>query len=170
MCSNHLTYPNPIMSNYAERPSITDSCIVCMEEYGNARNIHIPKSCPHPICKKCVKRCNECPLCKVKYPKKEVSDIQRRIKHVIYLRRTLYRFTKDIQKITETLGDQYRIQYDLIYNTHVHALVSAEKELQDQMTVPQRRIRRISVLHMPYHTEDLNYLMIRYELAVPPES
>ena len=156
------------MSNYNQSPEVTDSCMICMEEYKTKQNIHIPKTCSHPICKKCYKRCTDCPYCKTSYKKKQPSDTDKRIKHILYLRRVLFRFIKEGKKNQEDWGNQYRMQYELLYNTHVHSIVTAEKELQEKMTAPQRLQRRKATYRLPYPNEDVNDLLFQLELLVPP--
>jgi len=153
------------MSNYVNPPNIDDTCPVCLDEYGHTKNIFVPKTCPHPICKKCVKKCKECPYCKVAYKnKREMTENAKRVKHIYFLRKNYYTYVKSSRDCIEQYGGTYNHHYDLVHDTYVIGIVHMEKDLQDNMNARDRAARRRSLLRHPYNSVPLEERMQMYNL------
>lgn len=165
-----ITFQFETMSNYIRPPSVTDTCMVCYEPYGTKKNIFIPKTCTHPLCKVCSKKCKECPCCRIKYTnKKEMSEVQKKIKHIYFLRKTMHQFTlgvNDIQTKMDHTCDNY---YSLIYNTMITTIILAETELQEKMNAKDRKYRREKLHRHPYSTDDLLRRLVNDGLMIVPD-
>ena len=159
------------MSNYTQPPSITDTCMVCYEPYGTKKNIFVPKTCTHPLCKVCSKKCKECPCCRVPYKtKKEMSEIQKKIKHIYFLRKSLHQFVIGVIDIQTKMGHSCDNHYSLIYNTMISNVLIMETELQNRMNAKDRKIRGDKLYNHPYSHPELLSRLVDQGLMVIPEN
>ena len=149
------------MSNYENPPSVNDSCMVCMEVYKTVKKIHVPSTCVHHLCVKCVKRCKECPYCKIPYPKvpKEKTPAQCMIKHIYFLRKNMHQFKKMIHDNRNKFGDHCDVHYHSLLNNMATHIVLMEKELQNMLTVVELRKRKHALLNHPYSNDDLDLFL-----------
>lgn len=149
------------MSNYENPPNVNDSCMVCMEIYKTKKNIHIPPTCVHHLCTKCVKRCKECPYCKTAYPKivKEKTPAQCMIKHIYFLRKNMYQFQKMVDDNRNKFGTLCDMHYNAMLNTMVTHIVLMEKELQNMLPVAELRKRKRALINHPYNNNDLDIFL-----------
>ena len=149
------------MSNYENPPNVNDSCMVCMEIYKTKKNIHIPPTCVHHLCTKCVKRCKECPYCKTAYPKivKEKTPAQCMTKHIYFLRKNMYQFQKMVDDNRNKFGTLCDIHYNAMLNTMVTHIVLMEKELQNMLPVAELRKRKRALINHPYNNNDLDIFL-----------
>ena len=155
------------MSNYAIPPKVTDSCMVCYEIYTTKKNIFIPKTCIHPLCKGCAKKCKECPVCRLKYVnKKELSEIQKKMKHIYFLRKSMFQFMQGVNDIQTKMDHTCDNHYGLIYNTMVTTIVMLETEMQGKMNAKDRKDRREKLARHPYDADDLTRRLINDGLMV----
>jgi hypothetical protein len=154
------------MSNYDVPPTINDTCMVCFEIYSTMKNIHIPTTCVHHICKKCAKRCKECPYCKKPYKsKKEKTPAQCMIKHIYFMRKNLYHFAKMVESNRNNFGNHFDIHYNSMIDQMTNHIVLMEKQLQDMLPVRERFKRRQTLLNHPYNSNHLHHYLITFNLV-----
>jgi len=159
------------MSNYENPPSVNDTCMVCMETYKTMKKIHIPSTCVHHLCTNCVKRCKECPYCKVAYPKlvKEKTRSQCMIKHIYFLRKNLHQFFKMIHENRNKFDHYCDIHYNSMANTIINHIVLMEKELQDILTIAERNKRKRTLQNHPYCNNNLHSYLLTHDLILDYE-
>ena len=154
------------MSNYENPPSVNDTCMVCMEVYKTQKKIHVPSTCVHHLCTKCVKRCKECPYCKIEYPKvvKEKPPTQCMIKHIYFLRKNMYQYVKMVYDTRDKFGDFYSIHYASMLDNMITHIILMEKELQVRMTIVERNRRKNTLPNHPYNCDRLVNNLILHQL------
>lgn len=158
------------MSNFQQLPTAQDSCMVCLEDYGDLKNIFKPKTCVHPICAKCAKRCTKCPYCNQIYKvKKEYTTVQRQIKHIYHTRKTMVNFAKTVRITDNQFGAEFDIHYSFLYQNYIQTIVLMETELQRNMNARDRANRRNKLSSHPYTTVELySELVLRSLVEIPP--
>jgi len=155
------------MSNYDIPPTVNDTCMVCMDAYSTMKNVHVPSTCVHHLCKKCVKRCKECPYCKIPYLKivKEKTPAQCMIKHIYFVRKNLHQFYNMMETNRNSFGNHFDIHYNSMIDNMTNHIVLMEKQLQDMLPVRERAKRRQTLLNHPYRNNHLQRYMMSYNLV-----
>lgn len=157
------------MSNFQQLPTAQDSCMVCLEDYGDLKNIFKPKTCVHPICISCAKRCTKCPYCNQIYKvKKEYTTVQRQVKHIYHTRKNMFNFAKTTRQTDAQFGPVFDIHYNFLYQHFINTIVLMETELQLTMNARDRETRRKKLAFHPYATEELQVELLRRELLEVP--
>lgn len=154
------------MSNYDIPPTVNDTCMVCMDAYSTMKNVHVPSTCVHHLCKKCVKRCKECPYCKIPYLKivKEKTPAQCMIKHIYFVRKNLHQLHNMVETNRNNFGNHFNIHYNSMIDNMTNHIVLMEKQLQDMLPVRERTKRRQTLLNHPYRNSHLQRYMMSYNL------
>ena len=154
------------MSNYDIPPTVNDTCMVCMDAYSTMKNVHVPSTCVHHLCKKCVKRCKECPYCKIPYLKivKEKTPAQCMIKHIYFVRKNLHQLHNMVETNRNKFGNHFDIHYNSMIDNMTNHIVLMEKQLQDMLPVRERTKRRQTLLNHPYRNSHLQRYMMSYNL------
>ena len=156
------------MSNYVQPPEVTDSCMICMEEYKTKQNIYIPKTCAHPICKVCVKKCKNCPYCKKPYKKtREFTEPQKRAKRIDTMLRTMWNFAQEIQKNRTLYGDDdtFSSNYLQVSRNYISTICRMEREHQNALTPRECSSRKLSLGLRGRMTRELKATLIFHKLC-----
>jgi len=98
-----------------------------------------------------------------------MSETAKMIKHIYYLRKSMYQFLIMMQDNYGRFGNRAENHYLNIYYTMVNTVVHAESDLQMMMTIPERNRRRTTVYFHPYQTDDLQDRLSTGNLMVTPE-